>query len=222
MPGVRDEAIQTETPGADPAILSDLRRRLQGSQAQETAARAEARALARELAVARRLLKFASANAAPASVRPPSPAPPVLAAETPPVVMPKAETPRLRAEPLTVPVTYHLDACEDRGEFTAISGWAFRPAPGWDGRTTTITLRLRHGATVHTAATVRVPRADVAAHFAAQPHDATGGATGLDGVGFACEILHDSLPAGVELEIALRLECAGRACEQFTGTTLRF
>ncbi len=221
-----NESIWTEAQGADTvadlAILSDLKRRLQGSREQEAAARAEARALARELAVARRLLRFASANAATATAHPPSPAPPVLAAEETPPPVPPAETPRRRAEPLTAPVIYHLDACENRGEYTAITGWAFRPAPGWDARATTVTLLFRDGATVHAAAAVRVPRPDVAAHFAAQPTDLTGGATGLDGVGFACEILHDSLPAGVELEIALRLDGAGRACEQPTGTTLRF
>ena len=131
------------------------------------------------------------------------------------------EIPRLRAALLTDTVIFHLDACEDRGTFTAISGWAFRPAPEWDGRATTVTLLFRDGGTVYAAATARVPRPDVAAYYAAQPANMAGGASGLDGVGFACEILHESLPEGVDLDIVLRLECAGLACEQPTGTPLR-
>ncbi len=212
---MKSEAIRTEARGAgtaaDPAIMSDLRRRLQGSQEQEAAARAEARVLARELALARRLLRFADGQSAPGHARPPSPPRPT----------PTPEIPRLRAARLTDRVIFHLDACEDRGAFTAISGWAFRPAPEWNGRATTVTLLFRDGATVYVAAAARVPRPDVAAHYAAQPVNIAGGASGLDGAGFACEILHDSLPAGVDLDIGLRLECAGLACEQPTGTRLR-
>ena len=46
-------------PEMDPAAVADLRLRLHGSQAQELAARAEVRRLARELALTRRLLRFA-------------------------------------------------------------------------------------------------------------------------------------------------------------------
>ena len=60
---------------ADPALLADLRLRFQGSHEQEQAARAETRRLARELALARRLLKF--------SFDGPPPPRPVEAAEIP-------------------------------------------------------------------------------------------------------------------------------------------
>lgn len=217
---MKSDGAWTEDQGAwaeaDLPIMADLRLRLQGSQEQEAAARAEARRLARELAVAHRLLKFAGDGnlpMPPERVRPA--APPRPAEKVAPV------NPRVRAVRLTEKVTYHLDTCETRGEYTAISGWAFRPAEGWDGRATTVTLLFRDGATVYAAPACRVARGDVAAFYAAQEAGLTGGAVGLDGAGFACEVWHDSLPAGVDLEIVLRLECAGRACEQPTGTPLR-
>ena len=195
------------------AGAADLRQRLDGKEAQLLAARAGVRRLARELAVARRLLKFAGGSPLPARPRPPSP--------TLPLPLQTDTVPRRRAALLTDTVIYHLDSCQNLGAYTSVSGWAFRPAPGWDARATAVTLHFRHGATVYAAAASRVPRPDVAAYFAAQGDGISGGASGLDGVGFTCEILHDSLPAGVDLEIALRLECAGMACEQPTGTPLR-
>ena len=193
-----DQGAGTE---ADLAVVADLRLRLQGSQEQLLATRREARRLARELAIARRLLKFTSGNPPPPRVRPPLVAAPPVSAE--------AEIPRQRATLLTEPVIYHLDACESRGRSTTISGWAFRPAPEWDARATTVTLLFRHGATVYYATAGRVPRVDVAAHFAAQPVSLFGGARGLDSTGFTCEVRHDSLPAGMDLEIVLRLEMRG-------------
>ena len=190
-------------PVGDPAVLADLRTRLQGSQAQEQAARAEARRLARELALARRLLKFAFDG--PPPVR-------VAAAE---------EIPRAPAALLTAGMIYHLDACEDFGTHTAISGWAFCPVHGWDARAAAVTIRLHHGDTTYTAVGGCVPRPDVAAHYATLPPEAGGGARGLEGAGFACEILNDSLPVGVDLKLILRLEYEGLACEQFTGRCLR-
>ncbi len=190
-------------PGADPAVLADLRLRLQGSLAQEAAARAEARRLARELALARRLLKFSFDGP-----------PPVRVVEA-------AEIRRSPAGLLTDRMIYHLDVCEDRGTHTAVSGWAFCPANGWDMRAATIQVLLRHGDTAYLAVGGCVPRPDVAAFYATQPVEASGGARGLEGAGFACEILNDSLPAGLDLQVVLRLECEGLACEQFTGQRLR-
>ncbi len=188
---------------ADAKLTGDLKLRLQGALAQERAARAEARRLARELTLARRLLQFFFDG--------PPPERAVVATDIRPA------TARL----LTAETRFHLDACRTQGMSTAITGWAFRPVAAWDGRTAKIELMLRHGATAYAAATGRFPRPDVATYFAAQPA-AAGGARGLDGTGFACEILNDSLPAGVDLEIVLRLECAGLTCEQPTGQTLRF
>ena len=118
-------------------------------------------------------------------------------------------------------VVYHLDACEDQGTFTAISGWAFHPAPSWNSRDTTVTILFRHGTSIYYVAAGCVPRPDVAAHYALQVPQSYGGARGLDSAGFACEILHDSLPANVDWEIALRLECAGKVCVQPTSHRLR-
>lgn len=190
-------------PDADPALLGELRDRLWAARTQESAARTEARRLARELALARRLLKFHLGTLPPAR----------LAAPTPPA---DAGTQLLSAE-----LVYHLDACEDRGTHTALAGWAFRPAPGWDARSTSVTMLLRHEDTVYATPCRKVQRADVAAYYAGQPPGASGGAVGLDGVGFACEVGHDALPADSEWKIVLRLECAGQACEQFTGKFLR-
>ncbi len=216
---MKSEGIWTEDQGAgtaaDLAIMSDLRLRLQGREEQETAARTEARRLARELTVAHRLLKFTSGTSAPIRERPPSPPRPKPAAAAAEAIPPQ------RAMLLTDTVIFHVDSCQDQGAFTAISGWAFRPAPEWDGRSTTIRLLFRYGATVYAATASRMPRPDVAAFYAGQPISLSGGASGVDGAGFTCEILHDSLPAGVDLEITLRLECAGLACEQPTGTRLR-
>ena len=198
---VPEDLAGDPSPGIDPSVLGELRERLWAARTQETAARAAADRLARELALTRRLLKF------------------YLGAP----LLPTASVPT--ADPATVllseELVYHLDACEERGTHTALSGWAFRPAPGWDARATRVTLLLRHGDTVYATACEAVRRPDVAAFYAGQPPGAGGGATGLDGVGFACEIRHDALPEGTEWKIILRLECAGQACEQFTGKFLR-
>ncbi len=197
------EDPRTETPAEDadaPLLL-----RLQGREAEARAARAEARRLARELALVRRLLKFSGGGRVSAPLPPRADA----------AVVP------MKAALLTERIVYHLDACEDRGTHTAISGWAFRPDADWDARDTVVTLRFRHGDTVYQAVARPVPRPDVAAYYAAQPADLTGGATGLEGVGFVCEVLHDSLPAGVDFKVGLRLERGGQACEQPTGTLLR-
>ena len=202
----------TEASLTEDQVMDDLSLQLRASQAQERAFRAEARRLARELALTRRLLRFSGDNPPPAHPR------------QPPVAVPAGTATgatRRRATLLTEPVIYHFDACQNRGTYTAIAGWAFRPAPGWDARATTVTLLFRHGLAVFQATATRMPRPDVAAHFAAQGAGLTGGATGLDGVGFGCEILHESLPADAAMEITLRLECAGMACEQSTGTLLR-
>ena len=52
------EVSGSEKSSADAALVEDLKLRLQGAQTQETAARAEVRRLAGELAIARRLLRF--------------------------------------------------------------------------------------------------------------------------------------------------------------------
>ena len=202
----RDFAAQ-ENPAAGPemgqAVLADLRLRLHGSQTQELAARAEAHRLARELALTRRLLKFSFDGPRPVRT---------------------VEAARIERSPallLTARMIYHLDACENRGDHVAISGWAFCPVNGWDARATTVTLRLHQGDTTYVALAGVVPRPDVAAHYATQPPAACGGARGLEGAGFACEILGDSLPAGIDLKVILCLECEGRSCEQFTGQRLR-
>lgn len=187
---------------ADRALVEDLRLRLQGARAQENAARAEARLLVRELALARRLLQFFLGG--------PPPAPVTTAAAIQPIP----------AVLLTSVMRFHLDACEQTGGYTAICGWAFCPVEVWDGHAATVAVLLRHGATAYAATTGRVPRADVAVYFAAQTAEA-GGARGLDGTGFACKIQNASLPVDVDLEIVLRLECAGMACERSTGQKLR-
>ncbi len=188
---------------ANAAVLEDLRTRLQSSRTQELAARAEARRVARELALVLRLLKF--------SVEGPPP----------PRIVEAAEIGRLSATLLTSRMTYHLDACENHGTHTTVSGWAFCPVEGWDARIATVTVLLRHGDTAYVAAAGCVHRPDVAAHYATQPAEDGGGARGLEGSGFACEILNDSLPAGIEMKLGLRLECEGMACEQSTGQRLR-
>ena len=184
-------------------IDTSLLLRLQGREAEARDARAEARRLARELALVRRLLKFTGTGRVPV-----------------PPAAPAAGAAPGQATPLTQRVIYHLDTCENRGAHTTISGWAFRPANPWDARETVVTLHFRHGGSIHQVVANPVPRPDVAAFYAGQP-DLAGGATGLEGVGFACEVLNDSLPAGVDLEIWLRLECGPLACEQPTGTLLR-
>ena len=198
------EFIAPGQPDADPAVLADLRLRLQGSQTQETAARAEARRLAHELALARRLLKFSFDG--PAPVR----------------TAAAADGRRLSTALLTGKMVYHLDVCERRGTHTVIAGWAFCPLAGWDARFATVTLILRHDDIAYMTGGGSVPRPDIAAHYAAQPAGASGGARGLEGAGFSCEILHDSLPADTEWKVVLRLDCDGLACEQFTGRRLRF
>lgn len=133
-----------------------------------------------------------------------------------PAASPVAQDKPRHASLLTQPVRYHLDACGTQGENLIVSGWAFRPDPQWDSRVTTVTLLFRDGATVYRAGTTRVPRPDVAAHFAKEGAATAGGARGLVGAGFVCEILRSSLPAGVNLQLALRLECGDLACEQPT------
>ena len=182
------------------ANLGELRERLWAARTQETAARAVADQLARELALARRLLKF------------------YLGAPLPAAAIPDAGSDILL---LSEPIIYHLDARERFLTHTVLSGWAFRPAAGWDARTTTVTLLLRHEDTVYATACRTIRRGDVAAFYAGQSPGASGGAVGLEGAGFACEIRHDALPAGTEWKIILRLESAGRACEQFTGEFLQ-
>ena len=192
------EDAAAEPAGTDPAITADLRQRLRGSEVQRAATRSEARRLSRELALTRRLLRFSLGGSQPAA----------------------PATPR-RAVKLTEPVLFHLDACRRAGTHTVISGWAFRPVPGWDARAAMVTLLFRAGVDAYAAAASHSPRPDVAAYLATRKDQAAGGARGLDGAGFSCEIVNDSLPAGVDLEIVLRLECAGLTCEQPTGRRLR-
>jgi hypothetical protein len=187
---------------ANPAIVADLQLQLQASQERERAARAEARRLAREMILARRLLKLSFEKTALTFDR-------------------EGAAPRLPAALLEKPVYYDIDSCRDEGTHMTISGWAFRPDPAWDSRETTVTVLFHGGATTYYAASVRVLRWDVAAYYAAEGFAAFGGARGLEGAGFACKVLRESLPAAVDLRIALRLECGGMACEQFTESRLR-
>ena len=198
------EGEWVENVEANLAVAADLRLRFQGKEAQLLAARAEARRLALELPLTRRLLKFALDGLPPGRR-----------------VAATQAAPR-RAALLTAPARFHLDACEHQGQHTVISGWAFRPVLAWDSHAATVTLLFRHGETAYAATTGPVPRPDVAAHFAAQAPEESGGAVGLEGAGFRCEIVNESLPEGVEWELVLRLECAGVACEQATGQRLRF
>ena len=189
-----------------PEDADDLRQRLQGSQTEQLAARAAARRLARELALARRLLRFAGGEASAPRARKPA-----------------ALSPVQRALPLTDDRTcFHLDTCERQGAHTILSGWAFRAVPGWDARAATVTIHLRNDTLAYAAAAASVPRPDVAAHYAAQGPASAGGAVGLEAAGFRCDVVNDSLPEGVELEVVLRLDCAGLSCEQPTGRRLRF
>ena len=138
-----------EPAGTDPALTTDLRHRLQGSQAQQTATRTEAHQLARELALTRRLLRFALDGSPPVRRAPPA--------------IPGVSR---RAVKLTEPVRFHLDACERQGAHTVVSGWAFRPRPEWDAQAATLTLLFRAEADTYAAAAGQTPRPDVAAHFA--------------------------------------------------------
>ncbi len=205
-------AEETERPRADAgsnqSVLEDLRLRLYGSQRQVEAARAEARLLARELAIARRLLTF-SAHSKPMArpVAPPRPT--------------NHSSPRVCATLLSRTLLFHLDSCRDAGSHVALAGWAFLPSPAWDARIAAVTVVFRHGAEAYAVNAGKAARPDVAAHFAAQNADVAGGAHGLASAGFACEIVRDSLPSGVDLDIALRLECTGLACERSTGQLLR-
>ena len=198
------EEDQLTEPGTDPAVMDDLRQRLQGGRAELLAARATARLLARELALTRRLLRAACGGAS-----------------TPRPRQAAALAVTQRAVRLTEATCFHLDTCERQGAHTVFSGWAFRPVPTWDARLATVTLLLRNGAAAYAVPASQVPRPDVAAYFAAQGAEAAGGAAGLDAAGFRCDLVNDSLPAGLDLEIVLRLVCAGVACEQPTGRRLR-
>ena len=195
--------LRTE-PGSNPPLTDDLRQRLQGSRAELLAARATARLLARELGLTRRLLRAAHGNTSTPRAR--------KAAAVPAIQ---------RAVRLTEETCFHLDTCERQGAHTVFSGWAFRPVPAWDARSATVTILLRNGAAAYAVTASQVLRPDVAAHFAARGAEASGGAEGLDKAGFRCDLVNDSLPAGLDLEIVLRLECAGIACEQATGRRLR-
>ena len=199
-----ESLARTAAAEPDASTLDDCRQRLLGSQEQQLAARAALRLLTREMALMRRLFRFSFDGAAPA--RPVKP----------------GEIPRRSAALLTQEMIYNMDVCENRGDHTLIAGWAFHPAASWNARDTTVTLLLRDGATTYYAVAGRLLRPDVAAHYAAHPAQDSGGAHGLDGVGFACEILHDSLPAGRDWQIALRLECGTMICEAPTGQRLRF
>jgi hypothetical protein len=190
------------TPGS-PAGLDDLRVRLQGAHEQARTARGAAHQLSRQLALMHRLVKFFFDGPSPPRV---------------------ARTGEMQGQPavlLTDKVIYHLEVCQNQGAHTAISGWAFRPARGWDATATSVTLLFRAGYATYTAPTRRVSRPDMAAYFAAQPPEVAGGATGLAGMGFAGEVLNRSLPAGVEWKITLRLECAGKMCEHATTERVR-
>ncbi len=192
-PEVDEESNSTQ------AMIADLRLRLQGRDQQERAIRAEARRLAHELAVARRLLGFAYGVAAPARA----------AADRPPAV---GGIPRVRAVPLRIGALFTLDSWHGTGSCVLMTGWAFVPTPAWNGLTASVTVLFQHEHETFAAA---------AAHFAAQPAEAAGGARGLASAGFTCEVAEDSLPRGVALEIVLRLECAGIVCEQPTDRSLR-
>ena len=194
----------------DLAIMADLRLRLQGSQTQELAARTQARRFARELAIARRLLKFSFGRTMAEGFRP---RPALITGMI-------ARAGRLRAALGTEKIIFQFDSCQLQGTTLSVSGWAFRRAPEWDAAATMVTLLFRHGTTVQSFATSRVQRLDVASHFAAQRKRFAGAARGLEGAGFACEIPRASLAANVALEIMLHLECAGMTCEQSTGKQL--
>ena len=193
------------TGASDPAkSVEDLRQRLQATRVELLATRSAARLLARELALTRRLLSFTSEGAA-----------------GPRAKKSAAASPVQHAVLLTNKTFFHLDTCARRDAHTILTGWAFQPIPEWDARATTVTILLWTGSLTYSVATVPAPRPDVAAHFAAQGPNAAGGAAGLDAAGFRCEIINDSLPEGVDLEIVLRLECAGVVCEQPTGQYVR-
>ena len=162
---------------ANQAATDDLRLRLASAQAGERTARDEMRRLARALALTRRLLNFYLGTLPPAR--------PDLAAS------PTGLATRLWSESLV----YYLDACKDQGTHTAISGWAFRPAAGWNARATVIMVLLRHGDTVYATPCQQVRRADVAAFYAGQEPGASGGAAGLDGAGSPPESIGESFCA---------------------------
>ena len=197
-PVTRTPPTESDTP-----TLDDWRQRLLGSQEQLLAARATLRVLTREMAIMRRLFRFSFDGAAPA--RP-----------TGAGIIPRRSAARMSEE-----MVYHMDVCENRGDHTLVAGWAFHPAPHWNARDATVTVLLRDGATTYYAAAGKLLRPDVAAHYAAHSAQVSGGAHGLEGVGFACEILQDSLPADRNWQIALRLECGTMICEGSTEQYLR-
>jgi ADP-heptose:LPS heptosyltransferase len=199
----RSARVEPALGSASQTIVEDLQLRLQGAYAQVRVARTAARQLSRELALMRRLVKFFFDGPPPSRVN---------------------RTGEIQCQPavlLTERVIYHLEVCQNQGTHTAISGWAFRPARDWDASATSVTLLFRSGYATYSAPTRRVARPDIAAYFAAQPPEVSGGAIGLAGMGFAGEVLNESLPAGVELKIALRLECAGKMCEHATTERVR-
>jgi hypothetical protein len=203
---LQELTLQASSPGAadgSQAGLDDLRARLQGAREQARTGRVAAHQFSRELALMRRLVKFFFDGPPPSRVN---------------------RTGEIQCQPavlLTERVIYHFEVCQNQGTHTAISGWAFRPARDWDASATSVTLLFRSGYATYSAPTRRVARPDIAAYFAAQPPEVSGGAIGLAGMGFAGEVLNESLPAGVELKIALRLECAGKMCEHATTERMR-
>ena len=188
---------------AEATTLDDWRQRLLSSQEQQVAGRAALRVVTREMAIMRRLFRFSFDGAAPA--RPAAP----------------GVIPRRSAARITQELIYHVDVCENRGDHTLVAGWAFHPAPSWNARDATVAVLLRDGSATYYAAAGKLPRPDVAAHYAAHPAQVSGGAHGLEGVGFACEIVQDSLPADRDWQIVLRLECGTMICEGPTDQFLR-
>ena len=207
-------AVQTKDPEAPPAAglvdAADLSQRLQGSRTQELAARGEARRLAQELVLARRLLRFQFTDQPGDSTRPQ----PALVTEA----MPKFA--RLLSVLKPEDTVFHIDSCQHQDGTLVVTGWAFCRARGWDAAATTVTLIFRHGAALHHAATRRVLRPDVAGHFAGHGAELAGGARDLEGGGFSGEIPLASLTTNPGWEIGLHLECAGMTRERFTGARL--
>ena len=198
-----ESVTQTTSAESDATTLDDWRQRLLGSQEQQLAARTALRVLTREMAIMRRLFRFSFDGAAPA--RPAA----------------AGVIPRRSAARMTEEMVYHVDVCENRGDHTLVAGWAFHPASHWNALDTTVTVLLRDGSATYYAVAGKLLRPDVAAHYAAHPAQASGGAHGLEGVGFACEIVQDSLPPDRNWQIALRLECGTMICEGPTDQYLR-
>lgn len=118
---------------------------------------------------------------------------------------------------------FALDAVERSAARTRVRGWAF--LLGRDGLLARTTLLLTDAAgAVYAVPTEPEPRPDVAAAFAGERSEASGGAANLQGAGFVAAVFHPSLPPG-DYALTLHVELAGAnavAARRPTGVRVTF